>query len=98
MIPSSRVRPSPKEGGYMGVSLKKANFLAKNAVCWPKIIFSETSSKFGGTLNRQLFCVDWAARRASGGPLGPIFGPKICIFLRYTHITLIFRAQAGLTE
>ena len=36
MIPSSRVRPSPKKGGYMGVAIKKADFWAENG---PKMQF-----------------------------------------------------------
>ena len=42
------------------------------------------------TTKRQHFCVDPVARRASGRPPGPDFGPKICIFLRYAYITPIF--------
>ena len=33
------------------------------------------------TPKRQKFCVDPVAQRASGRPPGPIFGPKICMFL-----------------
>ena len=50
------------------------------------------------TQKRQKFCVDPVARRASGRPPGPIFGPKICIFLRYTHITPIFWGQTNPTQ
>ena len=42
------------------------------------------------TPKRQHFCVHPVARRASGRPPGPIFGPKICIFVRYTYETPIF--------
>ena len=40
----------------------------------------------------------YVARRASGRPPGHIFGPKICIFLRYTYETPIFSAQTDLTQ
>ena len=66
MIPSSRVRPSPKKGGYMGEALKKADFWAKNAVCWPQINFSETSSNFlmpsWQDTKKATFFVDCVAR------------------------------------
>ena len=65
----------------------------------PKMQFYGTKSIFFG--NRPIFCyhqdwtpkrqhfrVDPVARRASGRPPGPIFGPKICILLRS-------RARAG---
>ena len=49
------------------------------------------------TPKRQLLC--WLRCTAGlGWLLGPIFGPKICICLRYTHVTPIFRAQAGPTQ
>merc|ERR1712208_192981 len=46
---------------------------------------------------RQHFCVDPVVRWASGRPPGLIFGPKICIFLRYTYETPIFSAQTDRT-
>ena len=50
------------------------------------------------TSKRQQFYVDPVARRASGRPPGHIFGPKICIFLRYTYETPIFSAQTDPTQ
>ena len=41
MIPLSRVRPTQKNGGYIGVALKNADFWAKNAVFGSKSIFLE---------------------------------------------------------
>ena len=103
MIPSSRVRLSPKKGGYMaGCSVKinwflgqKCSLLAQNQ------FFGDIIQIFwchhGGPLKGQLFCYDWVARRFSKRPPGPIFGPKICIFLRYAHITPIFWARTDPT-
>ena len=93
----------PKKWGLYGCSVKKCrisgqkcSFLARNP------FFSEIVQIFchhhDWTAKRQHFCVDPVARRASGRPPGPIFGPKICIFLRYTHITPIFWGQTNPTQ
>ena len=50
------------------------------------------------TTKRHHFCVDPVARRASGRPPGPDFGPKICIFLRYAYITPIFLGRTDPTQ
>ena len=68
----------------------------------PKSIFLEIVQIFchhhDWTPKRQHFCVDPVARRASGRPRGPIFGPKICIFLRYTYETPIFSGRTDPTQ
>ena len=51
-----------------------------------------------GTPKRQGFCVEPVAQWASGRPPRPIFGLKIFIFLRYTHITPIFWGQTDPTQ
>ena len=75
---------------------QKSSFLAQNQ------FFGDVIQIFcchhGGTPKRQLFCVDCVARRASGRPPGPIFGPKMCIFLLYAHITPIFWARTDPTQ
>ena len=38
----------------------------------------------------QIFGTHHVAQRALGGVLEPIFSPKICFFLRYTHISAVF--------
>ena len=74
----------------------KMRFLAQNP------FFSEMVQIFcyyhDWTPNRQNFCVDPVARRASGWLPGPIFCPKFCIFLRYTYETPIFLAQTDPTQ
>ena len=50
------------------------------------------------TPKRQHFCVDPVARRASGRPPGPDFGPKFCIFLRYAYITPICSGPTDPTQ
>merc|ERR1739846_133273 len=93
----------PKKWGFHRCSVKKCrilgqkcSFLARNP------FFSEIVQIFchhhDWTAKRQHFCVDPVARRASGRPPGPIFGPKIYIFLRYTHITPIFWGQTNPTQ
>ena len=82
---------------------KNADFRTKNAVFRPKIhFFSDIVQTFcyhhDWTPKRQHFCVDPVARRASGRPPGPIFGPKICVFLRYAYITPIFSAPTDPTQ
>ena len=72
-------------------------------VFWPEFhFFSEIVQIFchhhDWTAKRQHFCVDPVARRASGRPPGPIFGPKICIFLRYAYITPIFLGRTDPTQ
>ena len=74
---------------------KNADFRAKNAVFWTEISFFWEIIKRNWYHHdcrpkRQCFCVDPVARRATGHPPEPIFGPKIRIFLRYTHKTPIF--------
>ena len=82
---------------------KETDFWAKNAV------FLAQNQFFGnviqifchhhdGTPKRQGFCVEPIARGASGRPPEPIFGLKISIFLRYTHITPIFWGQTDPTQ
>ena len=41
----------------------------------------------------QLSSADRVARGAPGMSPEPIFGPKFCFFLRYTHITTFIWAQ-----
>ena len=103
MIPLSRVRTTRKNGGFIGVSVKNAEFWAENAVFWPKIHFFAKSVQLfcyhhDRTTKRQHFCVDPVARRALGRPPGPNFGPKICIFLRYAYITPIFLGRTDPTQ
>ena len=77
-------------------------FGPKNAVFWPEINFFSTSFNFFVTImtghqKDPVDPVDPVVRRASGRPPGPIFGPKICIFLRYTYETPIFSGQTDRT-
>jgi len=93
----------PKKGWFHRCSVKNAEFRAKNAVFWPKIHFFAKSVQLfcyhhDRTTKRQHFCVDPVARRASGRPPGPDFGPKICIFLRYAYITPIFLGRTDPTQ
>ena len=77
----------------MGVAQKK-HFSAKTAFFGPKSIFVTSS----------IFFVTIMARHqkgkvfVSGRPPRHIFGPKIFIFLRYTHITPIFWGQTDPTQ
>ena len=75
---------------------KNAGFLAQSK------FFSDIVQIFrhhyDWTHKRQHFCVDPVARRASGRPPGPDFGPKICIFLRYAYITPIFSGPTDPTQ
>ena len=65
----------------------------------PEIHFFPTLSKLfvtimTGHLNDNIFVLT----QLHGGPPGPIFGPKICIFLRYAYITPIFLGQTDPTQ
>ena len=93
----------PKKWGFHRCSVKKCrisgqkcSFLAQNP------FFAESVQLFcyhhDRTTKRQHFCVDPVARRASGRPPGPDFGPKICIFLRYAYITPIFSGPTDPTQ
>ena len=67
---------------------KKKNFQSS-----PKILVTIMTGQ-----QKTALCVDPVAWRASGRPPGSIFGPKISIFLRYTHITPIFWGQTDPTQ
>ena len=82
---------------------KMVLFGAKNAVfSAPNPFFCDVIQLFchfhDGTPKMQGFCVEPVAQWASGRPPRPIFGPKILIFLRYTHITLIFWGRTDPTQ
>merc|ERR1740123_2026930 len=96
MIPLGWICLTPRNGGCMGVAWK-------NAVFRPEIhFFSDIVQNFcyhhDWTPKRQHFCVDPVARRASGRPPGPIFGPKICVFLRCAYVTPIFSVPTDPTQ
>merc|ERR1719209_1238451 len=99
-IPLSRDRPSRKNGGSIGAAQKNAEFRAENAVFWPKIHFFAKSVQLfcyhhDRTTKRQHFCFDPVARRASGRPQVPDFGPKICIFFTLRLYNPHFFGSAG---
>ena len=93
----------PKKWGLYGRSVKKCRFWGQKC-CFSaqNPFFSDIVQNFcyhhDWTPKRQHFCVDPVARRAAGRPPGPIFGPKICVFLRYAYITPIFSAPTHPTQ
>ena len=78
------------------ISGQKCSFLAQNPFFCQKVHFF--CYHHDQTTKRQHFCVNPVARRASGRPPGPNFGPKICIFLRYAYITPIFLGRTDPTQ
>ena len=69
----------------MGVALKKADFLAKNAFFWPEINFLETSSKFfdaivAGHRKDNFFVLTASHGGPRGGRRGPFLARKSAFF------------------
>ena len=75
----------PKKGGLYWCSVKKTDFLAKNAVFWPEINFLETSSKFfdaimAGHQKDNFFVLTASHGGPRGGRRGPFLARKSSFF------------------